>query len=548
MTAATNEWGVLLSRFDEAIGAHLDKPMTLSHRSGVLMLFGLGCASLGTPGQRVTALEAEAATCEDFSEFDARARAVLDEHRRTSVDLIEANALINGARRNCARAVMNGLLSTRVVRGPDAAQQQLDAMALALPENTFARLVSELPDDPNLRAMATLAVETASTIRVHQAHGQKEQAALDAWHVDAPVNPVAELDSETAAARLRQCESLGPDAALTCLTQLAAHLLAPAERAALKQAVHDAASQKLQSLQIVPPAQRALPLGKLVAKLDALELDEPAARQALEESRRALWPDIEEASRRGRIEQAAAMAEPFIALSDAKLEVDRLREAAAAAQLEQASQSGSRAQAAAFHRRLAARFGASSVPWPTPAGQWDTSHFQCARPTGALPSAAGLSLRLVASCKRSKRSSDASQPSDPKLQTFEAERSLEWESIDGTLFVSCAGRVLSYRVSSRDLAVDTGENQSVLRDDPGIGAAPHSALSLELEKLISRAVPECRAARTQQAANDCTKMSGADAFELEERFTEHALSLKAWPSCFVHWLDAKLGVAPPALE
>ena len=503
---------------------------------------------MGTPAERLTALEREAATCDDFAELDARAKTVLDEQLRTSADLIEPNSRVNAARRACAQVVMQGLLSTRVSRGPETAQQQLDAIALSLPAETFARLVSELPDDPNLRAMATLAAETASTTRSHQAHGKREQAALDAWQVEAPAGPTTELDSETASARLRQCDSLSPDAALTCLTQVSAHLLGPTERTALKQAVHGAVTQKLQSLQILPAAQRAVPLGKLVAKLDALELDEPEARRALEVSRLALWPDIDEASKRGRPEQAAALAEPFMGLPDAKPRVERLREAAAARQTQLVSRAGSRAHAVALHRRLAARFGAPSAPWPQQTGQWDASHFQCGRSPGALPSASGLALRLVASCKRSKRSSEATQPSDPKLQTFEAERSLEWETIDGTLFVSCAGRVLSYRVVSRDLAVDTGENASVLRDDPGIGAALHSALSVELEKLIKRAVPECRAARAQQAANDCTKMSGVDAFDLEERFTEHALALKAWPSCFVQWLDAQLGVAPPPLD
>lgn len=500
-----------------------------------------GCATVGS----VSSLEQEASACDDFAQFDARAKRLLDEQLGNGgTDALELNGRVNAARQSCARAVMGSLLTLRIERGPEAAQQQLDAMALSLSEAAFARLISESPSDSNLRAMATLAAATAATHRTNEARSGHERKVIQAWQVEAPtMSSQPELEVNDA----HECEALGPDAALACLGPLTTRVLVPAERARLHAAIRAVAMQKVQSLELIPPGQRAVPLSKWVARLDALEVDEPRVREALEASRQALWPEVDEAVRAGRLEQAAVLAEPFLVLSAARREVERLRENAATHQEQLARQAGPHLNAAAFHRQLAARFSGSASSWPEHPGQWDTTRYQCARPPGALPSAEGLSLRLVATCKRSKRSPDAVQPTDAKMQTFEAERSLEWENIDGTLFVSCASRVLSFRFNSRDLAVDTGENESVLRDEPGIGAAPHSALSLELEKVIKRAVPECKAARAQLVASDCTKMSSSEAVDLEERFTEHALALKAWPTCFVQWLNARVGVAPPAL-
>ncbi len=499
-----------------------------------------GCATIGS----VRSLEQEATACEDFAQFDARARASFDEQLRQGTDALELTRRVNAARMKCARTVMSSLLAVRIERGPEAAQQQLDAMAVSLSERAFAQLLEQSPSDPNLRAMAALAAATAATHRTDEARSGHEQRALRAWQVDLPAGS---FQPEPEVTDGHECDALAPDDALACLAPLAGGVLVPAQRERHHAAIRTAAMQKVQALGLIPPRQQAVPLGKLVARLDTLEVDEPRVREALEGSRRALWPDIDEALRAGRLEQAAALAEPFLVLSHARREVEALRENAAKHQAQLAREAGTQQYAAAFHRQLAARFGAPTTAWPQRPNPWDTSRYQCARPPGALPSAEGLSLRLVATCKRTKRSPDAVQPADPKMQTFDAERSLEWEHIDGTLFVSCANRVLSFRFNARDLAVDTGENQSVLRDEPGIGAAPDSALSLELAKVLARAVPECKAARAQLVASDCAKLSSSGALDLEERFTEHALVLKSWPTCFVQWLGARVGVTPPPL-
>ncbi len=500
----------------------------------------IGCVTLGSPAERVAGLEREAMHCADFVEFEAQARRVAEE-------LPEPSARLEAARLQCARAVVDSLLLLREERGAEAAQQQLDEMALSLSPQAFDGVISAAAVDSNLRAMAALASATAATSRSQLARAGHEQAAIDSWRVEVPRQSLnASVPSNT---QVNQCEVLAPDSALSCLTELSSHLLEPAERERLAEVAQGAAKQKVKSLQVVPPAQQALPLSKWLARLEAIEVSEPTLVQALERAHQAAWPGIEAAKTAGQLERAAVEAAPFLSLPGAREAVEALRAEAKTHQLELAARAGPRVWAAAFHRRVAMRFGGAAAGWPEgTAGQWDATRFQCARAPGALPPAGGLQLRLVARCQRSKREPDAAAPADPNMKTFEGERDLEWENIDGTLFVSCAGRVLSYRLSLHDLAVDTGQNQSALRDEPGVGAAPQSALSLELQKLISRAQPECRAAREQQARNDCSMLNRGEPFELEARFSENAVALKEWPACFTQWLEERFGFAPPALE
>jgi hypothetical protein len=504
------------------------------------------CATFGTPGQRVSSLEVDAVTCDDFLAFEARATTLLEELTRAAVDVIDSTARVTAARRACAAAVLSHLLVLREAQGPEAAQQQLDAIAEALSEPTFSVLINNVTADPNLRAMAALASATAATSRSNRANAGREHDLLSGWRVDAPreASKSEPLDDATASAHVHHCIGLTPDQALECLSELAAQLPGPREREAVTSAVRAAAARKIESLQVLPPAQRAAPLARWASTLAKREIDAPELAQALEAARQAVWPEVMTAQREGRVEQAAVLAEPFVILPVVRAEVERLREAAAAKQLRSAAQAGSKAWASAFHRHLAARFGAPAASWPETATQWDTSRFRCAHPPGPLPSAAGLSLRLVATCKRTQRASDAVRTTDEKMKTFEAERSFEWEDIEGTLFISCANQVMSYRVASRDLAIDTGQNESAFPDEPG---APQSALSLALQKVIAGALPECQAARARRVKSDCASLSSSEAFDIEDRFTEAAVAERAWPACFVQWLDTQLGIAPPAL-
>ena len=94
---------------------------------------------------------------------------------------------------------------------------------------------------------------------------------------------------------------------------------------------------------------------------------------------------------------------------------------------------------------------------------------------------------------------------------------------------------------SRDLALESG-------DSGGLGAAAQSALGVELQKVISRAAPECRAARAELVERDCAALETVSPLENEEKFTQHALALQQWPACFTRWLDATLGLEPPAVH
>ncbi len=499
-------------------------------RLAICALLGAGaCATTGS-----TAAQA-AASCDDFSSF-ARSD--------------DASPALKDA---CARSVMSQLLSIREQRGAEAVQQQLDAMAMAFSEGEFSRLINETTADSNVRAMAALAAATAATARSQQAHTGGEQEALNAWQADAPRDERARsLDAAEIQSQVAQCEPLGPDSALACLSELHGRVLAEGERAAVSSAALTVARAKVQALQRVPPAQQGIALGKLITRLQAMQLNEPSVRAALEVSRAAVWPSILEAESAGRIEQAAVLAEPYGVLATAKGEPERLRDAAAKRQMGEAVRAGPRTWASAFHRQLALRFGASvqDPAWPAPAASaWDTSRFECTRPAGKLPELKrGMQARLVARCTRSKRETQAAPPasSDPSTQTFDNERSLEWEQISGTAFITCAGKLLSYRFSSRELAFDSGQPHSALRNEGGLGMAGQSALSFELAKLVAHAEPECATARLQQLERDCAAMS-RDPLELEDRFTQYALAQRQWPACFTQWLDARLGIAPPPL-
>ncbi len=493
------------------------------------LLWAGACATTGsTAGQA-------AASCDDFSSFARRE---------------DASPALEDA---CARSVMSQLLSIREHRGAETVQQQLDAMAMAFSEGEFSRLINETTADSNVRAMAALAAATAATARSHQAHTGGEQEALKAWQADAPRDDRAKsLDASEIQSQIAQCESLGPDSALACLSELHGHVLAEGERAAVASAALAVARAKVQAMQWVPPAQQGLALGKLFNRLQAMELNEPSVRAALEVSRVAVWPSILEAEKAGRVEQAAVLAEPYGVLATAKGEPERLRDAAAKKQIGEAARAGHSAWAAAFHRQLALRFGAfvKDPAWAAAnVSTWDTSRFDCARPPGKLPELKrGMQARLVARCTRLKRETQAAPPasSDPSMQTFDNERSLEWEQISGTAFITCAGKLLSYRFGLRELAVDSGQTRSALRDEVGPGIAGQSALSFELAKLVGRAEPECTTARSQQVERDCAAM-GRDPFELEDQFTQHALAQRQWAACFTQWLDARLGIAPPPL-
>lgn len=493
-----------------------------------------GCATFGTQGERLSALEADALSCDDFGEFDARAKAAA---------LIDVNNRVNEALKTCARTLVQALLSIRETRGAEAVQQQLDVLALAFSERTFIELTEEVAVDPNVRAMVALAAATAATSRAHHAQAAPEGAALESWSVDAPRAPPGwATEAPTSIENVRQCESLGSDGALNCLTELATGLVDSTERASLEAAILRTVTRHLQRLDLLPPVQQARPLAKLLARLAPLGVEAPEAWQRFERSHAAAWPEVVALEQRGRVEQAAVRAEPFEVLPTARAQVQRLRRVAFARQFERVAQAGTRRWAAALHRHWAARFEAGvAAGWPDSTGQWDTSRFVCPHPVGPLPSAAGLQLRLTAKCTRAQRVSDGVQPANPALQTFEAERSLEWENINGTLFASCAGQVFSYRVSSHDLALET--QTSAL----GIEGAARSALSIELEKLVKRAAARCRAARAQLVDQACVALSG-EPLDVEERFVEHAVALQQWPPCFKRWVEAVVGLELPSLN
>ncbi len=515
--------------------------------------------SASTVGDQVVGLERDASTCGDFREFDARAQAVLDEVAASSVDVLATSRRVTLARKRCAQNVVESLLSRREKEGAEAAQQQLDALALRYSEKTFRELLGALGDDPNVSTMAALAVATANTTHRQRQHVAGDDAALSGWKVEAPEAATAHVaapvagpgtEDETRRATVRSCEAKNADAVLACLRELHDHGFSSDE---LRDVAVAASARKRETLRLLPAAQQAPALGKWQQAFRELGVDDPGLTTALEAARSARWPDIDEAVRAGDFERAAAWAEPFRWLPKSTAGAERIRQLAAQHQADLARRAAGTPLAARLHASWAERFGGrSDVTTDAQKVEFDVSRFECTRPAPPAPAgAAHLPSRLVARCTRAKRDSDSAKlgPTDANMKTFDEERSLEWENVDGTLFVTCVNRVLSYRVMSRELAVDSGTSSSVLRDDPGLGTAPQSALQVELAKIFGRARRDCQDVVRPLVERDCAALNLAAEvdFALEERFALHARLLDGWPPCFVSWLDAKWGVAPPPL-
>jgi hypothetical protein len=471
----------------------------LAVASAVLLV---GCATTGGVVQAAEDLEARAARCERFTSFEGELRAVSDQLLASAPGerVLQGSELVSRARRACAQATLLGLLERRESAGVVAAQLELDAMARALPPGELRRLSREVlgAGVPALEAMLAEALAHVGPTSL-----RPQQAAF----VDTPLTCRDQTE---------------PCARVWCLT---------GESGASGNELEGAARACLDGLRAQPAEVAAPQLSKLVVELGARgatgALTEGLVQ--LETLRRALWPRIE-AALPTQPARAARLAEPFTAIAGARGEVARVRAVAVRAHLELATAAGARVGVARLHRLVAADLGGPSEPaLEAVPGRWGTGRWGCTWEQPQLPAPfPGAELRLEAACRQQQR--EAARGPTGELATFELERDLVRETVDGWLRASCGGRTYGFALSLRNQVYD------------GV-AGRADALRAELEHLVGSARRTCERAREAQVQADCEGvLTGAAA---EQRFVEHFEVLGRWPLCFARAFEERYGVAPP---
>lgn len=496
-------------------------------RHAWLLLF-VSCATVKPPlSDRLGALEQDAAHCDDFAAFDARARDLGDElvSGAPGDELVRGSSRVSSARRACARRVLETFPERREAKGVEALQRQLDAMAHTFDASELAALVDEsVADASTLRPLIEEATQRASREAKTKSMDKRDDAALKALAVKPPPGTERARDVEALPSR---CELEKPCDAVACF---AAEVRDGADRGPLKPAVERLARGCLDALRGVAPDLRAERTGTLLSELrlfapTTVELE---ATLSLETLRRAQWPEVEAALSAKLFAKAASLATPFAALETAQREVQRVRSAAVAHHLELARDAKAKALAARLHRRLAMQFGGADEPeLSAEPGRWERPRWNCAAPVPELPDApSAMDLRLAVTCRKSTAEQSGDKRSE--LQTFDLEKSMERERVDGTLTVTCAGRIATQQFSA--------PSQDQLRH--------------EVEWAVSRAANECQRLHASAAAKDCELLASSLPLELEQRFAEHAVVTGRWEPCFAAWFRARYGVAlaPPRAE
>lgn len=470
-----------------------------------------GCATTSAQLQR------DAATCENFAEFDAQVRRQLDTLLADAPGdtLVREASRLNTARRTCARHVISGLLALREARGLEAVQQELDALSATYQQEELGALLT-VSLGAEVGPLEPLLVEARGRVnrRGGAAHAEQrdeaERQKLKAELPDSMGAPPVIPDS--------MCDEHDPCEQLECVVEHAAKPEAAA-RACL-----DAAT----GLEPVQRAHRAaevlalLPTGPSGARTEA--------RTMLETLRNQLWPQVEAAVTAKQPGRAAQLASPFRTLPGVSARVEELRDAAQAHHLSRAKALAASAEAAWLHRRLAEEFGGPEAPPLTNTGKWARTRWQCKAAQPPFPElSGGLTASLTLRCREPEAAKRSS--SDDAMRTFELEKSLQGQRLDGSLSIACADRVNSY---------------SFRVEEPGIGGFPEEGLRQELSRLGARAVTDCAHVHETAATRSCTGLRKLDPAAIITRFVDHARFLHRWEPCFIEWLLATEGVSPPA--
>jgi hypothetical protein len=483
--------------------------------SRLLLLLALlaGCAATGAGSStaRLAQLEHQAPDCPSFAELDGRVQTESDQlvASAPSEALISGAAALGRARRACARHVLGRLLELRELQGISAVQAELDALARAFTrEDLDGLLAAAVGGDAN--ALRPLVAEAYAH---HRGEGRTSATAP-------PPQPHEE--------QLLCAELSEPCAAATCL----AEHRAAAELSARSRACLDA-------LRTDAPARRAQVTARLIEALRPAGASGvlTEALLTLETLRRQLWPEVLAAKDGGQPLLAAQLAAPFAVLDSSREEVGRLRTQGIAFHLELARGAAPRALAARLHRLVAARAGGpAEPPLQGEPGHWSTARWGCAWTAPSLPTPfQDVELRLLATCRKA-AAAKRPRPEPGALSTFELEKSLEQELVEGSVSATCAGRTFRKPFSVRALlfdASDTGRAEALLD---------------ELRALVAGAERDCRELRAAQARASCDELATLSSADAEQRYAEAFVATGRWEPCFVAHFTRRYGVGPPMPE
>ncbi len=466
----------------------------------LLPLLVLGCAT-ARHGTALDRLEAEADDCQSFERFASSARSQSDVLAETAPadELVKGSARLSRALRTCARHALSGLLELREREGVAAAQHELDALA-----RTFG--ATELRD----LLLATLAADV----------GTLEPLVAEAL-VHSHLAPAAPRSMGPAPAdEPTTCRDEDPCAATWCL----------AESADERPRLTTSARACMDTLRQRSFDEQASGLARLSTLADVTAAVRTEVQVSLETLRRRRWPEVEAALQAHRPALAARIAAPFAALPRAKAEVAAVMDGAASFHRTLASQRPP--HAAQVHRRLAAVFaGQAPAPLAGPPGTWERPKWTCSWPLPELPAPfPGAQLRLLGQCASASTTAPAMQAGDA-MTTFDLERSMRKERVEGTLVVNCAGRTTSARFSMDDVLTDS----ALGHDD---------ALRAKLSHLVEQAHATCRSFAEASTRSECTVLDTTPPDALEERFTTLFFETGTWAPCFAKWFEERYGVGP----
>jgi hypothetical protein len=469
-------------------------------------------------------VEADAASCPSFGDFDGRVQAETDElvaHAGGDELLTQASAL-SRARRTCARESISHLLELREQRGSEAVELELEALARAFS-----------PDELKVLLHETLGA-AASDLRPQVLEVQSRRAQARGGDRDATATPrpaperERERASEPASADTPMCvEATNPCEAAACII----------EQSAEPGVISSAARRCLDSLRPLPPLDRAVAMATLAAGLRSVGTSGPLTETllSLETVRRQLWPQVDAELRAQRPALAAQLARPFAVLDSARDDVERVRLQAIAFHLALSRQAGDQLLAARLHRLVAAQLkGPAEPPLTASAGRWATPRWGCSWAMPELPAPFdGVELRLAASCRKQSPANKRTAAGNQALITFDLERELERETISGTVTATCAGRTFGFDFSLRELVIDASDT----------GRA--EALVTELHRLTNLTQRECAAAWAAQARRGCEQLHADRPVDLEQRFASAFAATGRWEPCFAEHFARRYGVTLP---
>ena len=468
-----------------------------------------GCATTGG------ALR-EAQRCDSFAEFDARTREQLDALLADAPGevLVKEASRLNLARRTCAKHTLTELRARREADGIEAVQRELDAMtATYRREDLRALMVDALGAEVAQLEPLLEEARQRTTREAGASHaGQRDDAELGKLQVDAPTSmgPEPELPAT-------MCDEPTPCAQLRCVQEAdpgedGKHLQRPARAC-------------LDSLATLEPHARANAVSEVLLGLPtAPSPTRTEAMTTLETLRRQLWPEVEAAVSGKQPGHAAQLANVLRGLPSLHARVEALRDAAQAHHLARAKALEKFPDAAWLQRRLAQDFGGPEAPALGSEGTWANHRWRCEGELPELPPLpAGLSGSVMARCEKAP-TPRADQPGE-SLRTFDLEKEMRGQRVLGTVNLACADRTNSFALSADDVA-----------------SVPH-----EVARMVDLAVGACTRIHGFAATRSCTELSSKGPGELITRFVGHARFTHRWEPCFVEWLLATEGTAPPAV-